>query len=233
MKNIKRIIIFIIISLTVLSMASCSKEMKEVEKDREILSSTISQSAKEVIESDENKAREREEYANITGATQKMYPQNETITSFSPDGKYRAEAYGTIAEITAGGLFPYEGIRILSVDNDDVIWDMEPGGYTVSFIWSQDSRYVGIYYTGRTWGESIVVDIKSKKSISLPKLDEIFSHFDASAKPQESRPDPYFEICGWEDSETVIVNFRWTKADGEEFNGQYIFNIKTNEIVYQ
>lgn len=51
-------------------------------------------------------------------------------------------------------------------------------------------------------------------------------------KPQESRPDTYFEIYGWEDSETVIVDFCLTKADGEKFNGQYTFNIKTNTVAY-
>ncbi len=158
---------------------------------------------------------------------------NETITSFSPDGKYCAEAYGTNTDITAGGLFPYEGIRILHVDTNNVIWEMKPGGYTVSFTWSLDSRYAGIYYTGRIWGESFVVDIKDEKLISLPNLDEVASHYDNGVKPQENRPDPYFVIDEWEDTETVIVNFCWTKADGEEFNGQYAFNIKTNTVVYK
>jgi len=158
--------------------------------------------------------------------------QNEPIISVSPDGKYRAEAFGTITEITAGGLFPYKGVRIISVDKEEVIWKMEPGGYTVSFTWSPDCKYVGIYYTGRIWGESIVVDVNEMKHISLPELDEVASHYDASVKPQEDRPDPYFEIQGWKDSETVIVNFRWTKADGDEFSGWYTFNVKTNEAAY-
>jgi len=159
-----------------------------------------------------------------------MYPQNETVTSFSPDGKYRAEAYGTNTAITAGGLYPYEGIRIISTENDDVIWEMESGGYTVSFTWSPDSRYAGIYYTGRIWGESIIVDIVNKETISLPELDEIAARYNESEKPQESRPDPYFEIRGWEDPQTVIVDFSWTKENGEEFSGQYTYNIKTKSF---
>jgi len=231
MRKVHKIIAFIIISLTVLSMTGCSKATYAVKNDNETLSNTPSLLTKDTIELEDSKAQEREEQATISDTTQEMYPQNETIISLSPDGKYRAEAYGTITEITAGGLYPYEGIRILSIDNDDVIWNMEPGGYTVSFIWSPDSRYAGIYYTGRIWGESIVVDIKNKKSISLPELDEIASYYGASVKPQESRPDPYFEIRGWEDAETVIVDFRWTTVDGEEFNGQYTFNIKTSTVV--
>ncbi|HEY8420680.1 MAG TPA: hypothetical protein VIL05_02915 [Thermoclostridium sp.] len=47
--------------------------------------------------------------------------KNESVISVSPDGKYRAEAYGAITDVTAGGLFPYEGIRILNVVDDEVI----------------------------------------------------------------------------------------------------------------
>jgi hypothetical protein len=205
MKRVYEIVIFIIVFLTIFLLTSCSREADDTKNNDEAL----------------------------LNALQEMYPENENITSYSPDGKYIGEAYGTITEITAGGFFPYEGIRILNVDDDDVIWEMKPGGYEISFIWSPDSQYVGIYYTGRTWGESIVVDIKGEKSISLPKLEEIVSHYGESVKPEESRPDPYFEICGWKDSKTVIVDFRWTKVDGEKFNGQYTFNVKTNEVVYR
>jgi len=220
-----------IVSLTLIS-TSCSKAAKAAKEDNEALSSTFSQLTKELIKPEDGKTQEREEQANITDTAQEKPTQNETIVSFSPDGKYRAEAYGRIDGITAGGLFPYEGIRILSVDNGDVIWEME-GGYTVSFTWSPDSRYAGIYHTGRTWGESVVIDVKDKKAISLPGLDGVASRYDVCAMPQEDRPDPYFEICGWEDSETIIVNFRWTKIDGEEFNGKYAFNVKTNEMFYR
>jgi len=82
-------------------------------------------------------------------------------------------------------------------------------------------------------GDSIIVDIENKEQISLPELDEIASHYNESVKPQENRPDPYIEITGWEDSETVIVDFCWTKADGDEFRGQYTFNVKTHEVVYK
>lgn len=216
MGNARKIIIFIIISSTVIAMAGCSKATDAVITNVVTTDTVPTDNAKTDAES-----------------TDAAIKENETITSLSPNGKYRAEAYGTNTGITAGGLFPCEGIRILSADNGDIIWNMESGGYTVNFAWSPDSQYLGIYYTGRIWGESIVVDIKDKEKISLPKLDEIASHCDASVKPQENRPDPYFEICGWEDSETVIVDFCWTKEDGDEFNGQYTFNIKTKEVVYK
>lgn len=166
--------------------------------------------------------------ANIENAIEDTIPKNPTITSLSPTGKYRAEAYGTITTITAGGLFPYEGIRVLSTDNDEVLWKMEPGYYTVDFSWSPDGRYVGISYEARIYGESIIFDTKEKKLISLPTLADIAHHYSENVKAQDNRPDPYFSIAKWENEETVIVDFRWSKTDGGYFNGQYTFNIKTH-----
>ncbi|NLM46468.1 MAG: hypothetical protein GX200_06685 [Firmicutes bacterium] len=221
MRNIHKIIIFIIISFIIIVMAGCVKETDTI---------ATNVATADTAPTDTTPA----ETANMDAAsTDPIIRENKTITSLSPDGKYRAEAYGTITTITAGGLFPYEGVRILSVDNGDIIWSMEHWAYTVSFTWSPNSQYLGIYYTGRIWGESIIVDIENKEQISLPKLVEIASHYGENVKPQEDRPDQYFEICGWEDSETVIVDFCWTKADGEEFNGQYTFNVKTYEVVYK
>ncbi|KUO71011.1 MAG: hypothetical protein APF77_15030 [Clostridia bacterium BRH_c25] len=175
----------------------------------------------------------KESQSNIENVIQDTTPKNETKTSLSPTGKYLAEAYGTITTITAGGLYPYEGIRVLDADNDEVLWKMEPGYYTVDFTWSPDGRYVGIYYEVRVYGESIVFDTKDKKLISLPKLVDIAPHYSESVKPQENRPDPYFSIAGWKNVETVIVDFRWSKEDGEYFNGQYTFNMKTHTVSYK
>ena len=160
-------------------------------------------------------------------------PQNQTKTVLSHDGKYRAEAYGTVTTITAAGLYPYEGIRVVDTSNDEVIWKMEPGYYVVDFVWSGDDRYVAIYYEARIYGESIVLDVQDKKVTSLPMLDEIAAHYDQSVKPQENRPDPYFKITGWEDKDTVKVEFRWNKENAEYFEGKFDFNIQTGVATYQ
>ena len=176
---------------------------------------------------------EKESQPNVENVIQDTTPKNETKTSLSPTGKYLAEAYGTITTIPAGGLYPYEGIRVLDTDNDEVLWKMEPGYYTVDFTWSPDGRYVGIYYEARIYGESVVFDTKDKKLISMPTLVNIAPHYSESVKPQEDRPEQYFSITGWENAETVIVDFRWSKEDGEYFKGQYTLNMKTHIVSYK
>ena len=175
----------------------------------------------------------KESQLSIENIIQDSTPKNQTKTSLSPTGQHLAEAYGTITTITAGGLYPYEGIRVIDADNDEILWKMEPGYYTVDFTWSPDGRYAGIYYEARIYGESIIFDTKDKKLISLPTLDDIAPHYGESVKPQKNRPDPYFSIAGWENEETVIIDFRWSKEDGEYFSGQYTFSIKTHTVSYE
>jgi hypothetical protein len=74
---------------------------------------------------------------------------------------------------------------------------------------------------------------RTKKIISLPTLDEIAAHYDRSVKPQENRPDPYFKITGWEDKDTIKVEFRWNKENTEYFEGKFDFNIQTGVVTYQ
>jgi hypothetical protein len=159
-------------------------------------------------------------------------PENETVASLSPNGKYRAEAYGTNQNVTAGGLFPYEEIRVVDVENNEILFKM-PGYYAVDFVWSPDGRYVGIYYEARTYGESVIYDTKNRKSISLPKLRDIASHYGESNKPQENRPDPYFHITAWEDDETVVIDFSWNRENVEPFNGRFTYNIDTQKVSYK
>lgn len=160
-------------------------------------------------------------------------PENQTKISLSHNDKYRGEAYGTITTITAGGLYPYEGIRVVDTSNDEVLWKMEPGYYVVDFAWSPEDRYVGIYYEARIYGESIVFDTHDKKVISLPNLEDIAAHYGQKVKPQENRPDPYFKITGWENPDTAIVEFRWNKEDADYFEGSFTFNVKTGVVAYK
>lgn len=207
---------------------------KQLEKSITELQKEAALKEDEYIELKENLAQQEiNNSSDDADFAQVIIIENEPIISLSPDSKYRAEAYGTISTITAGGLYPYKAIHILNTNTGEAIWEMDSAGYSVEFVWSPDSRYLGIYYTGRIWGESIIVDISDNEIIKLPSIDAIASDYDDDVKPQENRPDPYFRIRGWENSETVIVEFNWTKDDGDVFNGQFSYNVKTNNIIYK
>ena len=58
-------------------------------------------------------------------SVQENIPQNETMVLLSPDGKYRAEAYGTLTDITAGG-FSLRRRKVLTLKSEEVLWNKEP-----------------------------------------------------------------------------------------------------------
>lgn len=156
--------------------------------------------------------------------------ENEPIVSYSPDGKYCAEASGTVFSVPAGGLYPYELIYVWDIVSGEIIWGMRPAGYTVEFVWSEDSRYLGVYNTGRIWGESIILDLADRKVINLPSLDAIASCYENAPKPQEDRPDPYIRIVGFENLDTVLAEIKWMDDDSEIFTGQFLYNFIANDI---
>jgi hypothetical protein len=158
-------------------------------------------------------------------------PENETLRVVSPDGKYRAEAYGTNKSITAAGLYPYEGLRVIRSSDEVVIWSGE-GYYIVEFIWSSNSKYVAVYGEARIYGECFVVDAEAGEAIGLPSLNDISGQLDAASQPAANRPDPYFKAVGWVNDTTLRVNFRWMAQEDERIvSGTYEYDITSGNIV--
>ncbi|HWR60881.1 MAG TPA: hypothetical protein VN580_04680 [Clostridia bacterium] len=158
-------------------------------------------------------------------------PENETLRVDSPDGTYRAEAYGTTKGITAAGLYPYEGLRVIRNSNETTVWNGD-GYYKAEFLWSGDSRYVAVYREARIYGECFVVDADTGKVIELPDIDNLSEHMDAPAQPAANRPDPLFRAVEWVDGTTIRVNYRWTAQEGaKEVSGTYDCNIISGDVL--
>jgi len=158
-------------------------------------------------------------------------PENETLRSDSPDGTYRAEAYGTNKSITAAGLYPYEGLRVIRNSDETAVWKGD-GYYKAEFLWSGDSRYVAVYGEARIYGECFVVDADTGKVIELPDIDTVSAHLGSSAQPAANRPDPFFKAVEWMDGTMIRINYRWTAQEGgKEVSGTYDFNIISGDIL--
>jgi beta-lactamase regulating signal transducer with metallopeptidase domain len=168
--------------------------------------------------------------SDIVGRTGPSIPDNGTLRVDSPDGTYRAEAYGTNKGVTAAGLYPYEGLRVVRNSDDAVLW-RGSGYYEAEFLWSGDSRYVAVYGEARTYGTCFVVDARTGNAVELPGLTSVAEHLDAGAQPDGGRPDPYFRALEWQDDTTLRVSYRWTSAEGKDVSGSYTFNIATGDIL--
>ncbi len=157
-------------------------------------------------------------------------PENETLRVDSPDGKYRAEAYGTNKNITAAGMYPYEGMRLIRNSDETIIWN-STGYYTVEFLWSGNSKYIAVNGEARIYGECFIVDADTGKVIELPYMNDITAQLDSSSQPAVNRPDPYFRVAEWVNDYTVRVNFRWIAREGEKtVSGAYEYDISDGKI---
>ncbi len=154
-------------------------------------------------------------------------PTSKVYSAVSPDGRYRAEAY---ADLVNGVFESYDGIRVIRLEDDELVWSMTPEYLTVEFLWSSESNYLAINYSARTYAESTIVDIGKKEEVHLPGMVGIFPLVDKDNKPRSYRPDPVFRFKRWEEHETAVVEFSWTTVNDDEFSGVYAFNLKTGEI---
>ena len=144
-------------------------------------------------------------------------------SAYSPDGKFLAETYGVYTNITAGGLYPAEGIRIVELSSDQTLWKMQ-GYYGTDFLWSSDSRYLAVYYMARIYGFTVIIDTTDFSEIQVPLPNELQSDM------QEFRPDPYIKASEWIDNETILITFEYTDTDYNQISGTLTFVPITGEI---
>ncbi|MFB9278103.1 hypothetical protein [Cohnella cellulosilytica] len=148
----------------------------------------------------------------------------------SPDGRYLIEAYGVNKKITAGGLYPAEGIRLVKRASGKELWSTT-GYYSHSFLWSADSRYVAASYAARIWEGSIVLDARDGSEIELPGVETMRKQTKRTTTVHEARSDPYFHAEEWLDNRSLRVSFQWTGADYEDYSGDYVYDVRSRKLL--
>lgn len=217
------------------SIEASNVQLNDKNKQLELM---LAKAQQELALRDEENAELKESLSEETDGTEKgldisevQIIENEPIIAYSPDEKYCAEAFGTMIGAMSGGQYAYNTIHVSNVHTGEIIWGMQPAGFTVEFIWSADSRYLSVYSTARYWGESIIVDVFDDKRYRLPKAEVIAAYYDEALQPQEDRPDPYFRIVAFENAETVLVEFKWFDMNGDIVEGKFSYNFMTNDII--
>lgn len=157
-------------------------------------------------------------------------PENVTLRVDSPDGTYRAEAYGTNSNITAAGMYPYEGLRVIRNSDESIVWSGD-GYYMTEFLWNSGSRYVAVNGEARIYGECFIVDADNGMVIKLPDADTISAQLDASSQPDANRPDPYFKAVEWVNDTAVRVRYRWMAQGEKAVSGMYEYDIENENII--
>lgn len=161
---------------------------------------------------------------------QRIHTGLNIASSVSPDGRYRLETYGIRIDITAGGIYPANGIRLVEQKTGKTIWLMEPGYYRTTIQWSADGRYAAVYYEARTNGSTIVLDTVAMTPISLPSPSELGEYSDVDVTERSFRSDPYLEASGWLDNAVLQVNFRWVGEKREAVSGWFTYDVTSDAV---
>ena len=156
---------------------------------------------------------------------QQIHPGLNVVSTESPDGRFRLETFGVDLEITAAGLYPANGIRLIDTEKNKAVWSMSPGYYRTGFWWSPDSRHAAIYYEARTYGATAILDTKTMELTELPAIAELQKQTKTDITERDFRPDPYFEATGWKDDRCVEIGFQWTGQTTENVNGRFLFDV--------
>jgi len=177
---------------------------------------------------EDEQAAQTETSSPETGALAEPGVHNESAES--PDGKYLAEAYGVNKGVTAGGLYPAEGIRLVQISTGKELWSTM-GYYSHSFVWSPNSRYAAVSYEARIWGGTVAVDVRDGSEIALPDLESLRKQWEGETTVHEERPDPLFRSEEWLDDRRLRVSFQWTGADDETYSGEYVYNVPAGKLL--
>ena len=156
---------------------------------------------------------------------QKIHNGLNIVSVLSPNERYRMETYGIRTDITAGGIYPAAGIRLVDLGAGTIPWSMEPGYYRTTIHWSSDSRFAAVYYEARTTGSTIILDIQTMEPVLLPTPEDLYALTEVNITARSFRPDPYLEAAQWLEDTVLKVNFRWTGETTEDIHGWFEYDI--------
>ncbi|MCR8656661.1 hypothetical protein [Paenibacillus endoradicis] len=153
------------------------------------------------------------------------------VSATSSDGIYRIETFGVNKEITAGGLYPVEGIRLVDTASEQVQWLNTPGYYNNSFLWSADDRYVAVNFESRISGGTYILDTQNMTEIALPYVEQLQQNWVTDTTINEARSDPYFFVVEWLNSSQVSVSFQWTGLEDKLYSGTYSYDVVEGKLL--
>lgn len=138
----------------------------------------------------------------------------------SPNHRYRAE---TIGEENLGGRRYPSTMRVVDLQTNSVLWE-ETAYLDTDFLWSPDSRYLSIAYSGRTWRECKVIDSSSWQEVPNINIREIQTLSDNLPSIYENGTTKVNPIQ-WKTACTLLLEVYWDTPDGNAVVGTVLYHL--------
>lgn len=154
------------------------------------------------------------------------YPQFSSQTA--PNGRYRAESIGMYRD-GSSGLHELKEMRIIDLETGDTIWT-ESSFLDNHFLWSPESKYVAIQFSGRTWTNSKIVEVDSGMSIDVPQLTEISRLSPGCLSPGETGGIQSVAPKEWISRSSLTFSVQWSTDAGTDVVGSFDFDLLSSSI---
>lgn len=103
-------------------------------------------------------------------------------------------------------------------------------GNDFHFLWSPNSKYITAAYSGRTWSNFSILDVRTHAAVSMPGISEVLDHFKTEGEKIDcemnaNRPDPSVAPIEWSpDSTRILVSYQFKDIENKTQNGVFIFD---------
>ena len=142
----------------------------------------------------------------------------------APTAPLRMESLG-MYEDGPSGMHALKQMWLIDTQSGAVLWQGD-SFLNNKFLWSSDSRFVAIQYSGRTWTQTMILDTAACVVIDLPSAYDIAPEHSYVAAPDEGNDYSVLTIGEWLSDDTLLVNIEWPTADGTYVTGQYQFSVQ-------
>ncbi len=151
----------------------------------------------------------------------------------SPDGRLavRSDVRENL-EDEQGLFYSIYDVQLYDRKESAMICTFHIVGRDFRFLWSPDGRYIAATYSGRTWTEYSLLDVRSHAATQAPGISEVLDSFRGSGETLDyelnaDRPDPIVEPLEWSpDGKKLLVSYQVRDSELITQSGLFVFNLE-------
>ncbi|ACL21228.1 hypothetical protein Dhaf_3208 [Desulfitobacterium hafniense DCB-2] len=155
---------------------------------------------------------------------------------YSPDGNWAVWSNVQENLRDENGLFYsiYQVLLYHTQTGKVTIFDIV-GGY-FDFLWSENSRFLAVTYSGREWTHFSIVDTITLTETPGPYRASVLEQLKAQGErldytANETRPDPVLTPVEWfPDSSKVLVSYQWRDTSYMTQSGTFVYEVESGRI---
>ncbi|WP_018306163.1 hypothetical protein [Desulfitobacterium hafniense] len=109
-------------------------------------------------------------------------------------------------------------------------------GRDFDFLWSGNSRFLAVTYSGREWTHFSIVDTTTLTERPGPYMDFVMDHLKAQGERldyivNEARPDPALIPAEWlPDSSKILISYQWRDISYMTQSGTFAYEVESGRI---